>query len=83
MFDKTDYTNLSLEELLAKQTSLTKRQKILNIIAFVSVGVTLFAIYKKSNGFMNVIFILGSLFFLSNNSSELKKVEVEINKRKN
>lgn len=81
MFKKKNYSNLSLEELLAKQKSLTNLQKIFVSIAVVLVGMTLFAVYKKSND-MHPFLILGSLFLILNNGTKLKKVEVEINKRK-
>ncbi len=81
MFEKKDYTNLSLEELLEKQKSLTNWQKIFISISVVLVGMTLFAVYKKSND-MHPFFILGSLFLILNNGAKLKKVELEINKRK-
>ena len=83
MFDKKDYTNLSLEELVLKQTVLTKRNKTFVIISVFSVVFTFFAIYKEISGAMHVFLILGSMFFLTNNSTELKKVQVEIEKRKN
>ena len=81
MFDKNDYTNLSQEELEAKQKSLSNWQKIFISIAVVLVGMTLYAVYKKSND-MHPFLILGSLFLILTNGSKLKKVEVEINKRK-
>ncbi|SFB08511.1 hypothetical protein SAMN05660845_1519 [Flavobacterium swingsii] len=83
MTDKKDYSNLSLEELVLKQTALTKRNKTFVIISVFSVVFTFFAIYKKSSGAMHVFLILGSMFFLANNSTELKKVQIEIEKRKN
>jgi hypothetical protein len=81
MLDKQDYSNLSLEELLAKQKSLSNWQKIFIAAAVFSVGSALYAIYIKSK--MHPWWILGALFFLMNNGSKLKKVEAEIEKRKN
>ena len=81
MFDTKDYTNLSLEELAAKQKSLSNWQKIFISIAVVLVGMTLYSVYKKTND-MHPFLILGSLFLILNNGTRLKKVEVEINKRK-
>ncbi len=81
MFDTKDYTNLSLEELLEKKKSLSNWQKIFISIAVVLVGMTFYAIYKKSDD-MHPFLILGSLFLILTNGSKLKKVEVEINKRK-
>jgi hypothetical protein len=83
MSDNKKYSNLSVEELVLKQTVLTKRNKIFVIISVFSVVFTLFAIYKKSSGAMHVFLILGSMFFLASNSTELKKVQLEIKKRKN
>ncbi|ENI5461764.1 hypothetical protein [Flavobacterium psychrophilum] len=81
MFNKKDYTSLSLAELLLKQTSLFYWKKIFITIAVVLVGMTLFAVYAKSKN-MHPFLILGSLFFIFYNSSELKKVQLEIEKRK-
>lgn len=82
MSDNKDYSNLSLEELLVKQESLSNWQKIFISIAVVSVAMTLYAVYKGNIG-KHAFFILGSLFFVLNNGSKLKKVEIEIEKRKN
>jgi hypothetical protein len=53
----------------------------LNGIAVVLFEITLYAVYEKSND-MYPFFLLGSSFLILNNGSKLKKVEVEINKRK-
>lgn len=82
MLDKKDFSNLSLEELVAKQKSLSNWQKIFIAIAVILVGMTLFSVYKKTKD-MHPFLILGSLFFILNNGSKLKKVEAEIEKRKN
>jgi hypothetical protein len=81
MLEKNDYSNLSLEELEAKQKSLSNWQKIFISIAVVSVGSVFYAIYMKTK--MHPFWILGALFFILNNGSKLKKVEAEIEKRKN
>ncbi|MCF6129802.1 hypothetical protein L1S35_08955 [Flavobacterium sp. AS60] len=81
MFDKNEYASLSQEELVAKQKSLSNWQKIFISIAVVLVGMTLYAVYKKSDD-MHPFLILISLFLILNNGSKLKKVEEEINKRK-
>jgi predicted permease len=81
MTDKIDYSNLSLEELVSKEKSLSYWQKIAVIIAFVLVGMTLYSIYKKTHD-MHPFLILGCLFFMLYNSSKLKQVEEEIKKRK-
>jgi 4-amino-4-deoxy-L-arabinose transferase-like glycosyltransferase len=81
MSDTKILSNLSIEELVAKQKSLTNWQKIFISIAVVLVGMTLFAVYKKSND-MHPFLILVSLFLILDNGTKLKKVEAEINKRK-
>ena len=82
MSDNKEYSTLSQEELIAKQKSLTNWQKIFIGIAFVSVAMTLYAVYKNNIG-KHAFLILGSLFLIFSNGSKLKKVEVEINNWKN
>ncbi len=81
MVDKNNYSNLSIEELEAKRQSLSNWQKIFISIAVFSVGSVLYAIYMKTK--LHPFLILGSLFFMLHNSGKLKKVEAEIEKRKN
>jgi hypothetical protein len=80
MIEKNDYTNLSIEELVAKQKSLTNWQKIFIAVAVFSVGSVFYAIYMKTK--MHPFLVLGALFFILNNGSKLKNVEAEIEKRK-
>ncbi len=82
MIEKNDYTNLSIDELLVKQKSLSNWQKIAVVVSCVLVGMTLYSVYKKSHD-MHPFLLLGSLFFMFYNSRKLKKVEAEIEKRKN
>ncbi len=82
MEDNTKYVNLSFEELEIKQKSLANWQKIFITIAVVLVCMTLYSVYMKTKD-MHPFLILGSLFFILNNGSKLKKVEAEIEKRKN
>jgi hypothetical protein len=81
MTESNELSNLSLEELVTKQKSLSNWQKIFIVAAVFSVGSVLYAVYIKSK--MHPWWILGSLFFILNNSGKLKKVEAEIEKRKN
>ena len=76
-----EYSNLSLEELLAKQKSLTNWKKIFASIAVISVLMTLYAVYKNNIG-KHAFFILVSLFLTVNNGNKLKKVDAEISKHK-
>ena len=81
MFDNKEYSNLSLEELKLKRKSLSNWQKIFIVLTVLSVLNVFYAIYMKSK--MHPWWILGALFFLTNNSSKLKKVEEEIKNRNN
>jgi cell division protein YceG involved in septum cleavage len=81
MVEKNDYTNLSLEELVKKQKTISNWQKIFIVVVVFSVLNVFYAIYMKTK--MHPFLILGSLFFLINNGSKLKKVEAEIEKQKN
>ena len=81
MIEKNDYSNLSLEELEAKRQSLLNWQKIFIVATVFSVASVFYAIYMKSK--MHPFWILGAMLFLLNNGTKLKKVETEIEKRKN
>jgi hypothetical protein len=80
MIDKNDLSNLSLEELVAKQKSLSNVQKLFIVVEVLLVASTLYAIYKESK--THPFLILGFLFLIANNGSKLKKVEAELEKRK-
>ncbi len=82
MFEKNDLENLSLEALLAKKKTLGNVQKIFITVTVILVGMTLYAVYKKSHN-MHPFLILGFLFFILNNGSKLKRIDAEIEKRKN
>ena len=81
MTEKNQYSNLSLEELELKCKSLSNRQKIFVCLAIFSTASVLYAVYMKTK--MHPFLILGVLFFLLNNGSNLKKVEEEIKNRDN
>ena len=80
MTENNPNSNLSLEELQLKRKSLANWQKIFVVLAVLSVANVFYAIYMKSK--MHPWWILGALFFLTNNSFKLKKVEEEIKNRK-
>jgi small basic protein len=82
MPDNKEYSNLSIEELVVKQKSLPNRKNIYITIAMVLVLNTLFAIYKNNIGMFHSISIIISLFFITYNSNELKKIDLEIKNRK-
>ena len=81
MSNNKELKDLSLEELVAKQKSLTNWKKIFASIAVISVLMTLYAVYKNNIG-KHAFFILGSLMLIAMNSNRLKKVEEEIKNRK-
>ena len=81
MLDKQNYSDLSLDELVAKQKSLAIWQKILVLATVFSVASVFYAIYMKTK--MHPFWILGALFFVVNNGNKLKKVKDEILKRNN
>lgn len=80
MSEKSKLENLLVNELLLKKKSLQNRQKLFIIVAAILVLSTFYNIYTKT-GSMHPFLILGSLFLLIYNGSELKKVEEEINNR--
>lgn len=80
MSDNKEYSNLSIEELIVKQKSLSNWQKIFVFVCVFSVLMTLYSIYMKTK--MSPFWILGSLCLIFLNGSKLKKVEEEIKNRK-
>jgi hypothetical protein len=81
MNDQKDFSDFSIEELIVKQKYLSNWQKIAVIITCVLVGMTLYSVFMKNHD-MHPFLLLGSLFFMFYNSGKLKKVELEISKRK-
>ena len=79
MLDKQNYSHISLEELVAKQKSLSNWQKIFIESTVFSVASVFYAIYMKTK--MHPFWILGALFFVINNGNKLKKIKDEILKR--
>ena len=83
MNEKKEYSNLSKEELLAKQTKLKSYSKIATVVCFLAVVNVFIGIYLKSNrGVFTVFLILGAMLFMMKYGSELKKIQSEINSRK-
>ena len=82
MNEKEKYSNLSKEQLLAKQTKLKSYSKIATVVCFLAVVNVFVGIYLKNNrGVFTVFLILGALFFMFKFGAELKKVQNEINSR--
>ena len=82
MLEQNNYSNLSKEELLAKETKLKRNQKFSTIICFAAVANVLLGIYlHQSRGVFSIFLILGALFFIVKYGSELKKVQEEIKSR--
>ena len=81
MFEKKDYSKLTLEELLVEEKATQKKASAYKIIAGVAVGVTLYAIYRHTNGFIHVLILLLSPFILHRNGENLKKIQAEIKNR--
>ena len=81
MSNNKEFKDLSLEELVAKQKSLTNWKKIFASIVVISVLMTLYAVYKDTIG-KHAFFTLGSLMLIAMNNNRLKKVEEEIKNRK-
>ena len=83
MNEENNYINFSKEELLAKQTKLKRNSKIATIVCFLAVANVLVGIYLKSNrGVFTVFLILGAMLFMMKYGNELKKIQEEINSRK-
>ena len=83
MNKQNNYSNLSKEELLAKQTKLKSYSKIATVVCFLAVVNVFVGIYLKNNrGVFTVFLILGAMLFMMKYGNELKKIQEEINSRK-
>lgn len=80
MTEKNEYSNLALEDLLAKQKSLSVIQKLFIAVQVLLVVSTLYAIYIKYRE-MHPFLILFFLILILDNGSKLKKIKAEIDKR--
>ena len=83
MLEENNYSNLSKEELIAVETKLKRNSKIATVVCFLAVINVFVGIYLKSNrGVFTVFLILGAMLFMMKYGSELKKIQEEINSRK-
>jgi hypothetical protein len=80
MLEKKDYSKLTLEELIIEEKAAIKKASTFKIIAGIAVGVTLYAIFKHSVGFIHTLLPLMSIFILHRNGENLKMIQTEIKK---
>lgn len=78
MSEKKDYSKLTLEELKLEETKLNKTSKTIGIIAALSCGVTLYAIFKGNVGFIHWALPLGCGLYLGKMNENMKAIKKEI-----
>ncbi|MEY4539145.1 MAG: hypothetical protein RLZZ306_902 [Bacteroidota bacterium] len=78
MFEDKDYSKLTLEELIIEEKATKKKVTTFQVIAGIAVGVTLYAIFKRSVSFIHVALPLVSSFILRKNGENLKMIQKEI-----
>lgn len=82
MFEKKDYSKLTLEELIQEEIKVKKSQKIITVIAFLACGITLYAIYKHDVNFIHTVLPLGSILYIGKLGENLKAIKQEISNKK-
>lgn len=82
MFENKDYSKLTLEELVIEEKAAKKKVTAFQVIAGIAVGVTLYAVFKHSIGFIHVLLPLISSFMLIRNGENLKLIQKEIQNNK-
>ncbi len=82
MFEKKDYSKLSSEELIAEETKLNKVTKTFSMLFFVSIGITIYALFFKEFSVFRFIMplITGLVFWVQ--SQKLKAIKQEISNKK-
>ena len=81
MFEIKDYSKMSLEELNLEERKLTNLNKVILLFTAILIGAVIYAIYKKSNGFMSVVIPFACAYFLTKNSNKIEEVKNEIKSR--
>ncbi len=78
MFDKKDYSKLTLEELIIEEQKTKQKSSHLLVIAGIAVCITLYAIFKHSANFIHTLLPLMSAYIIHRNTENLKKNQAEI-----
>ncbi len=81
MFEKKDYSKLTLEELIQEEIKVKKSQKIITVSAFLACGITLYAVYKHGVNFIHVALPLGSALYIGRLGENLKAIKEEMDIR--
>jgi hypothetical protein len=82
MLDKTDYSKLTLEELLKEEKRIKDGETSLKVMIGIAIGIVIYGIIRKGFGFIGLIFLPLVLIYSNNrNSQKLKQIQKEINAR--
>lgn len=85
MFDKKDYSQLTLEELLIEEKKIKKKEIFSAVIIGFLIGVMVFGVVKNGFGFLYLaipIFLIAGIFKNSQvQKQNLKDIQAEINNK--
>lgn len=84
--DYKDYSKFTLEELLAEEKKIKKREILTAVLIGFAVGIMTYGIVRKGFGAIYVFIPLGLIFAFSrsskNSKQKLKEIQAEINNQK-
>lgn len=83
MFDTKDYSQLTLQALMVEEAKNKKQKQQVNIVAGLAVGITLFAVFNKSVGFIHVMLPFMGAFLMHKNGEDLKLIQAAIQNKQN
>ena len=83
MFEKKDYSKLTLEELLIEEKKMKKNETISALIIGIVFGVMVYGVVKNGIGFLYIfipLVLIGGIIKNSQNQKHnLKQIQAEIN----
>ena len=83
MSDNKNYSNMTLEELLAEEKKIKKNETLSAVLIGVLIGVLIFGVVQNGFGFLHIflplLLIAGIYKNSQNNKSKLKQVSDQIN----
>ncbi|MBB6003796.1 hypothetical protein [Arcicella rosea] len=85
MFEKKDYTQLTLEELLIEEKKMKKNESFTPVSIGILVGTMLYGLLKNGSGFFFIsilIILIGGIYQNSKiQKQNLKDIQAEINNK--
>ena len=83
MFETKDYSLSTRQELMTEEAKNKKQQKTVYIVAGLAVGITLYAIFKKSVSFIHVALPFMCAFMMHKNGENLKLIQAAMQNKQN